>query len=349
MRHLLDQLRRHTAHALAPLRRAFLEQHRDLVETGGAAVEERPIEQPVPPHHVGQRVGQRGVAARERLQVDGGRRRRRRPDRVDDDHRPRSLRQPVVVLVGRRRRRIRPPHEDARAVAGRPRVEAVGRGPVEVLERHVAGLVADRVGIDLTRAEAAQKPQGEAVPELGEGPGVVGVEDRRRARVVDDLPPARGDQPGRVGPAHRPEAAAALGAVAQQRRGESDRRVEQRSVIGGGALRAQAPAADRVVAVAADVTDPPVAHGDLDAARVVAVARARREDPPLGRSRRGGSSRRFAARAQCTISTSQWARCETPSLTLLPSIRCTKPSSRVPTTIRSALRSPAAATIESAG
>jgi hypothetical protein len=151
------------------------------------------VEQAVPADHVGDRERQRGVAAGKWLQVQAGLMGGGGPDRVDDDHLTGRFGQPVLVLMRRRRRRVRAPDHDARRVRGAARVKTIRRGPVQVLQRDVPGLGADRVGVDLAGAEPAQEPVREVVAQQRERAGVVSTQGRVRARVRDDLSQPLGD------------------------------------------------------------------------------------------------------------------------------------------------------------
>ena len=157
----LDQLRRHSGDRLRPLRRARFELRLQLVPPDRVALEQLPVGQPVAHDHVQHRERQGGVAAGERLQVQVGLLRRRRADRVDHDHRARGLGKPVIVGVGRRGRRVRAPHHDAPRISCAARIEAGHGAAVHVVERDVAGLVADRVGIDLGCTQPAEEPRAE--------------------------------------------------------------------------------------------------------------------------------------------------------------------------------------------
>ena len=88
----LDELRRHAGDALAPGRSAILEQRLELLEADRVGGEERPVEQPVAAHHVGERERERRVAAREgrQVQVGGAGGRRRARDRRRSSWRPAS-------------------------------------------------------------------------------------------------------------------------------------------------------------------------------------------------------------------------------------------------------------------
>ena len=202
----------------------------------------------------------------------------RRSHWVDDDHGGGRLGQPVVVRVGRRCRRIRAPDEYAGGIAGRPRVEARHRGPEDVLECNVPGLVADRVRVDLGRPETVEEAQGEEVAEKRERPRVVGVQDRLPAGASFDLLQPRRDLGERFVPGDGLESALPLGADPAERARQPRLRIEERSVVADRALVAELPPAHRVVGVSPDVSDRPVALDDHDAAGVVAVARAGREN-----------------------------------------------------------------------
>ena len=79
-------------------------------------------------------------------------------------------------------------------------------------------------------------------------------------------------------PRDRREVAGALGADAPQRAGQPHVGIAPLVVVAGRALGAERAAAHRVVGVAAHLGDRAVADPDGDAAGVVAVARARRQD-----------------------------------------------------------------------
>ena len=200
--------------------------------------------------------------------------RRRRADRVDHDHRARGLRKPVVVGVGRRGRRVRAPHHDAARIPRAARIEAGHGAAVHVVERDVAGLVADRVGVDLGCTQPPEEPRAEREGDHRAGARVVGVQDRVRAGLVDDGAPARCDLGHRLVPADRREPALALGTHPAQRCGQPRLRIEVHAVVADRALAAELAAADRVVGVAAHRPDGTVADGDEDAAGVVAIPRA---------------------------------------------------------------------------
>src|SRR5205823_5749292 len=106
---------------------------------------------------VRQGKGKCGVAPREWSQVKVGGGRSRSANGVNDDHLAGRLGQPVVMLVGGRCRRVCAPYKDAARVTRRARVEAVLRGAVQVLERDVAGVVANRVQVDLGGPEPVEE------------------------------------------------------------------------------------------------------------------------------------------------------------------------------------------------
>ena len=72
---------------------------------------------------------------------------------------PGRLGQPMLVLVRRRRRRVRPPDEDRTRRRARSAGRSLRGRPVQVLQRDVPGLVADRVGVHFRRADAVEEPQ----------------------------------------------------------------------------------------------------------------------------------------------------------------------------------------------
>ena len=163
---------------------------------------------------VQEREGEGGVAPGEGLEVEicgiGG----RGAHRVDDDHGGRRLRQPVLVGVWRRRGRVCAPDEDAGRVASGQRVEAHERGAVHVLERHVPGLVADRVRVDLGGPEPVEEAEREEVRQEREGAGVVRVQDRVRPDGRLDSLQSLGDLGKRLVPGDGLEPALALGSGA---------------------------------------------------------------------------------------------------------------------------------------
>ena len=171
---------------------ARLEQRLELVEAERVRGDELPINETVAMHNVGERVGQRRVRARERLQVDVRCSRCRRSDRIDNNHRSRCLGEPVLMLMRCRSRRVRTPDEDAARLGCCLRVEPVARRTVEVGERLVTGLVADRVRIDLGRSESMKEALWKCRPQQRAGAGVVRVQDRR-----GPLPGNDRTQPGR--------------------------------------------------------------------------------------------------------------------------------------------------------
>ncbi len=186
VRRTLDVRARDARRALAPLRRARLQRRLELVEADRVLGEERAVGKPVADEDVQERERQGGVRAGERLQVQIGALCRPGRDRVDDDDRARRLREPVLVGVRGGRRGVRAPYEDAGGVCCGARVEPDLRRAVEVVQRDVAGEVADRVGVHLRRAEAVHEAQPVAVAELRERTRVVRVEDRLRSGAFDD-------------------------------------------------------------------------------------------------------------------------------------------------------------------
>ena len=252
-------LGRHAGDALAPFRGAALQQRLELLPPDRARAQQPVVEQAVTADHMRDRERQRGVAAGEWLQVQIGLMRGGGPDRVDDDHPPGRLGQPVLMLMRRRGRRVGAPDHDARRIRGASRVKTIQRRPVQVLQRDMPRLVADRVGVDLAGAEPAQEPIREVVAKQRERAGVVGTEDCVRPRARDDLSQPLSDLRQRLIPGHRPETATALRPVAPKRRQQPGPGIQQDAVVGGRALAAQPPAADRMIAVAAHPADRAVA------------------------------------------------------------------------------------------
>ena len=140
------------------------------------------------------------------------------------------------------------------------------------------GLVADRVRVDLGRPEAVEEAQGEEVAEKRERSRVVGVQDRLPAGTSFDLLQSRRDLGERFVPGDGLESALPLGADPAERARQPRLGIEERSVVADRALVAELPPAHGVVEISPDVSDRPVALDDRDAAGVVAVARAGREN-----------------------------------------------------------------------
>ena len=217
LRGLLDQVGRDARRSLAPCRRAAGELRFQLVPADRVRPDEVSIDEPVAGDHVQEGKGQGGVAAGERLEMEIGRFGRRGSHGVDHDHPGRRFRQPVVVCVRRRSRRIRAPDENAGGVAGSQWIEADKGGAVHVLERDVPGLVADRVRVDLGRAQPVEEPKRKGVGEERERARVVGVQDRVCAGGRLDATETLGDLPERIVPGDGLEAPVALRAGATKR------------------------------------------------------------------------------------------------------------------------------------
>ncbi len=249
----------HASDALAPAGGAVLQQRLEFLPANRARVQQLVVEQAVAADHMRDRERKRGVGAGKGLQVQIGLTSGGGPDRVDDDHVTGSLGQPVLMLMRRRSRRVGSPDHDARRIRGASRVEAIQRGPIQVLQCDMPRLVADRVGVDLTGAEPAHEPAREMVAKQRERAGVVGREDRVSARAFDHPRQALGDLRQRLIPGHRPEAPTALRPLTPQRREQPGPGIQQDAVVGGRTLAAQPPAADRMITVAADPADRTVA------------------------------------------------------------------------------------------
>ena len=141
---------------------------------------------------------------------------------------PRSFGQPVLVGVRSRGRRVRSPDERCRPHRGAVRgSKPVERRPVDVVQGDVPGLVADRCpGSTSVAPRRWKKRMREGVGEQRERAGVVGVEDRVRARRRDDLLKPAGDlgdrlvprARARIGPRPSARPAAAAGSAAPRDR-----------------------------------------------------------------------------------------------------------------------------------
>ena len=103
---------------------------------------------------------------------------------VDHDLGAARLLEPVLVSVRARGGRIDAPQQQAAGVAGAARVEPCDRAAVHVVERDLAGHVADAVGHHFAGAEPAEEAQREAAGDLGARACVVGVPDRRRPMQI---------------------------------------------------------------------------------------------------------------------------------------------------------------------
>ena len=237
-------------------------------------VEEGTVDQPVADQHVDHGEGQRCIAAGEGLEVQVGLLGGRVAHRVDHDHRPRRLLEPMLVLMGRGGRRVRAPDEDRVRVLGGARVEADHRSADHIVERHVARHVAHRVRLHLAGAEAAQEAHREVVGDQRTGAGVVGVYDPVGAVAPGNLLEARRDRADGLVPRDRLEAPFALGAGALQRRQQPRFGVAKDAVIGERALAAERAPAHVVVRIAEHAGYRTVALDRDDAAGVVAIARA---------------------------------------------------------------------------
>ena len=87
---------------------------------------------------------------------------------------------------------VRPNATEKKVSTARTSVKTVERCPVQGLEGDVAGLVADRVGVDLGGAQIVEEAQREVVADHGERTGVMGVQHHARAAGVDDVLEATG-------------------------------------------------------------------------------------------------------------------------------------------------------------
>ena len=218
-------------------------------------------------------------------------------ERVDDNHPARCLGQPMLVAMRSRRRRIGTPHKDATGIDGAARIKTVLRRAVQISERDVTGLVANRVRIDLACTEGAHEAHPERVAKQRERARVVRVENRTWI-LRGDLTKSSRDHGDRLLPTGGTPSAHALGAVTQQRFGQPGVRIQEHAVIAGGALATELAAADRMATVTTHVPDRPVTHRDLDPARVITITRTRREDRRIHRH-----IRRLPAHLNCPKTT----------------------------------------------
>ena len=226
------------------------------------------------------------------------------------------------MLVGSRGRRIRAPDEDRAGVSSRAGIEPLERGPVQVVERDVAGLVAHRVRVDLGRPEPVEEPEREVVADHRESAGVMGVQHRAPAVLVHDRPQPVSDLRDRVLPGDRREAALPLRSDPSQRGRQACVRVEHHAVVGARALLAQLAPADGVVRVAAHDGPAIRAPHDQHATRVVAVPRAGGPHANRRAGRRaGGSVGRRAGRGITSRTRSRSAHREPPPAPRLVSER----------------------------
>ncbi len=167
--------------------------------------------------HVQETECERGVGAGMGLYVDVCELRGGVANGIDRDHGGPRLAQPVGMRVWGRCRWVGPPDDDAPTVRERLRVETLVRGSDHVSQRHVSGVVADRVGVDLGGAQPVEEAHGELAREQRAGPRVVGVQDRLRPVTFDDVAQARRDFAQRVVPGAALESGARLRAAAAQR------------------------------------------------------------------------------------------------------------------------------------
>src|SRR5215218_9691181 len=177
----------------------------------------------------------------------------------------------MVVLVRRRSGRVRSPDEDAGGVARGQGIEADKRGAVHVLECDVPGLVADRVRVDLGRAEPVEEAQWEGVGKERKGSGVVRVQHGLWPSRLVDAPESLGDFLNRSFPGDRLELALALGPQPAKWPRQPRSGIQERAVVPDRALAAELAAGHRMIRVTAHVADRPVALDHRDPAGVVTV------------------------------------------------------------------------------
>ena len=239
------------------------------------------VEQALAADDMQKREGEGRIAAGEGLEMEIGRRRRGMADRIDDDLAGRGFRQPLLMGMRGRGRRVGAPDQDAGRVARRARIEAGIGAAEDEIEGHMAGEIADAVGLDLAGAQPVEEAGGKAAGDEGAGAGVMGMPDSRWPALRDNaLQPGR-DLAQRLVPGDGGEAAFALGADALQGMLEPLGGIAPDAVIGQRAFAAEGAAGDRMIGVAHHLGDdaPALDHGD--AAAVVAVPRAGGADDGL--------------------------------------------------------------------
>ena len=169
---------------------------------------------------------------------------------IDYDDLAGRFRQPVLMGMRRRGMRIGSPHDDARRILGRARIEALERGSVHVSQCDVAGHVADGVRGHLGGTEPIEEAHRRNARKQGDGPGVVRVQDRPRSMRIHDRSEAVGNLGDRAVPAHGLETrivlvadpgplAAGLGPHALQGPRQTPARVAPFPVVGGRTLAAE--------------------------------------------------------------------------------------------------------------
>ena len=166
-------------------------------------------------------------------------------------------------------------------ILGRARIEADIAGAVHVLQRGVAGGVADRIRIDLAGAEPVEEALRETAGQQRAGAGIVRVPDGLGAMSRDNILEPRRDLAGRLVPADGLEAAFALRPDALQRPRDPRLRIEPGAVIGDRAFAAQRAARHRMLGIAQHLHQAVGALHHRDAAGVIAVARTGGADDGL--------------------------------------------------------------------
>src|SRR4029453_16551495 len=168
---LLDQASGDACLRFAPGGGVFGEQRFEFVPADGMGVDKLVVDQPVTPEDVEPSKRQRGITARERLQIEisglgGG-----RTYRVDHDDLARRFGEPMLVGMRGRGGGVGAPHYDARSVTRRAGIKAIDAGAVDIGERDLARHVADRVGTDFGRAQAVKEAEGKEEGEDGNRTG----------------------------------------------------------------------------------------------------------------------------------------------------------------------------------
>lgn len=139
-------------------------------------------------------------------------------------------------------------------------------------------VVADRVGVDLRRAEPAEEATGKVVGQQRAGAGVVRVRDRPATLITDDLTEPLRDTRKRLVPSRLTKEPRPLLTRPNQRCRQPCRIVQEHTVVGDRALAAELPLRDGMINIAAHlrrVSGPPDHH---DPTGVVTITLTRRFD-----------------------------------------------------------------------
>ena len=90
--------------------------------------------------------------------------------------------------MGRRGRGVRPPDQDAGGIARTARVEPDIGAAEDQIERHMAGEIADAVGLDLAGAQAMEEAGRETAGDQGAGARVMAMPDSAGVAALSEDP-----------------------------------------------------------------------------------------------------------------------------------------------------------------